>query len=115
MMKKGVVFINTARGGIINTIDLIEALNNGTVAAAGLDVYENEKLIFFQDHTGKPIKDDLFHQLRSFPNVLITGHQGFLTNEALQGIANATIANLNASYPSCSDNSYCFSMQIVAD
>lgn len=95
-MKKGVVFINTARGGIVNTIDLIEALDKGIVAAAGLDVYEYEKLIFFYDHTNKGVNDQLFQKLRSYQNVLITGHQAFLTNEALQGIANTTIANLDA-------------------
>jgi len=95
MMKKGVVFINTARGGIVNTKDLMEALNNGTVSFAGLDVYENEKPIFFNNHSDKKIEDELFEKLRSNPNVLITGHQAFLTNEALQGIAETTIANLD--------------------
>tara|TARA_R110002126_G_scaffold278542_2_gene425145 strand:+ start:68 stop:1045 length:978 start_codon:yes stop_codon:yes gene_type:complete len=95
-MKKGVVFINTSRGMIVNTEDLIEALNNGIVAAAGLDVYEKEKTIFFQNHITEKINDPIYTILRSLPNVLITGHQGFLTNEALQGIANTTIANFNA-------------------
>ncbi|RDI52499.1 2-hydroxyacid dehydrogenase [Flavobacterium glaciei] len=96
LMKKGVIFINTARGGIVNTKDLIEAIENKTIGAAGLDVYEKEKPIFFLDHTDTPIKDDLFLKLRSHPNVMITGHQGFLTNEALKGITHTTIANLNA-------------------
>ena len=95
LMKKGIVFINTARGGILNTLDLMEALDNGTIAAAGLDVYEYEKPIFFYNHTGKTINDDLFLKLRSYPNVLITGHQAFLTNEALSGIAEITIAHLD--------------------
>lgn len=95
-MKKGVVFINTARGGIVNTIDLIEALDKGIVAAAGLDVYEYEKPIFFYDHMNNAVNDELFQKLRSYQNVLITGHQAFLTNEALQGIANTTVANLDA-------------------
>lgn len=94
-MKKGVVFINTARGGIVNTIDLIEALDIGAVAAAGLDVYENEKPIYFYDHTDSQINDVIFQKLRSYPNVLLTGHQAFLTNEALQGIADTTIDNLD--------------------
>lgn len=94
-MKKGVVFINTARGGIVNSSDLIEALDNGIVAAAGLDVYENEKPIFFYNHTDSQINDVIFQKLRSYPNVLLTGHQAFLTNEALQGIADTTIANLD--------------------
>lgn len=96
LMKKGVIFINTSRGGIVNTIDLLEALNDGSVAAAGLDVYESEKPIFFYDHTGKTINDALFQKLRSYPNVMLTGHQAFLTNEALQGIANTTISNLDS-------------------
>ncbi len=95
-MKKGVVFINTARGGIINTNDLIDALDRGTVGYAGLDVYEYEKPIFFHHHESREIADELFQRLRSHPQVLITGHQAFLTNEALAGIANITIANLDS-------------------
>lgn len=94
IMKKGVVFINTARGGIVNTIDLMRALDAGTVAAAGLDVYEYEKPIFFHDHSNTQIKDGLFEKLRSYETVLITGHQAFLTNEALEGIARTFIDNL---------------------
>ena len=95
LMKKGVVFINTARGGIVNTKDLMEALDNGTVSFAGLDVYENEKPIFFYNHSDKKIEDELFEKLRSHPNVLVTGHQAFLTNEALQGISATTISNID--------------------
>jgi D-lactate dehydrogenase len=95
MMKKGVVFINTARGGIVNTKDLMEALDNGTVSLAGLDVYENEKPIFFHNHSDKKIQDELFEKLRSYPNVLVTGHQAFLTVEALEDIATATINNID--------------------
>ena len=94
-MKKGVVFINTARGGIVNTEDLIAALDDGIVGAAGLDVYEYEKPIFFYNHSNSQIADELFEKLRSHKNVLITGHQAFLTNEALQGIAGTTIDNLD--------------------
>jgi len=95
MMKKGVVFINTARGGIVNTKDLMEALDNGTVLFAGLDVYENEKPIFFHNLIDKKMDDELFEKLRSYPNVLITGHQAFLTNEALEGIAATTMNNID--------------------
>jgi D-lactate dehydrogenase len=95
LMKKEAFLINTARGGIIHTQDLIQALNEGKIAAVGLDVYENEKPIFFINHLERPIQDDVFKQLKSFPNVLITGHQAFLTNEALKGIAATTIDNLN--------------------
>jgi D-lactate dehydrogenase len=93
-MKKGVIFINTARGGIVNTLDLIDSIENGTIAAAGLDVYENEKPLFFTNHFDKPIQDSTFNKLISLPNVLITGHQAFLTNEALTGIAETTVTNL---------------------
>lgn len=94
-MKKGVMIINTARGGIINTSDLLDALDDRTISAAGLDVYEKEKGIFFNDLSGSKIKDELFEKLRSYPNVLLTGHQAFLTNEALQGIVATTIENLS--------------------
>ena len=94
-MKKGVIFINTARGGVVNTQDLLDALDQEIVAFAGLDVYEFEKPIFFYNHSGKEIKDELFEKLRSHKNVLLTGHQAFLTNEALHGIAKTTIDNLN--------------------
>jgi D-lactate dehydrogenase len=94
-MKKGVCFINTARGSIVNTKDLIEALENKSIAAAGLDVYENEKEIFFRNHLNNVIVDEVFDKLRSLPNVLITGHQAFLTNEALIGIAETTFKNIN--------------------
>jgi D-lactate dehydrogenase len=95
IMKKGVFFINTARGSIVNTVDLIEALENNIVAAAGLDVYENEKNIFFKNHLYKLIDDEIFNKLCTFTNVIITGHQGFLTNEALSGIAKTTFENIN--------------------
>ena len=95
-MKKGLIFINTSRGGIVNTKDLIDALDQGIVSAAGLDVYEFEKPIFFHDLRDKKITDELFLKLRSYPNVLVTGHQAFLTNEALEGIAKTTIDNLDA-------------------
>jgi D-lactate dehydrogenase len=105
VMKKGVYFINTARGCVVNTEDLIKALDNNTVAAAGLDVYEKEGAVYFKDHLEEKIEDPIYIILRSYPNVLITGHQGFLTNEALDGIAHTTIANLNAwAYNSTCEN-----------
>jgi D-lactate dehydrogenase len=105
LMKKGVFFINTARGSLVNTEDLIEMIENKTIAAAGLDVYEKEKQIFFINHAHHEIEDHLYTILRSLPNVLITGHQAFLTEEALQGIAKTTIANLNAwAYNGISEN-----------
>jgi D-lactate dehydrogenase len=100
-MKNGVVFINTARGGIVNTQDLLDALDQGIVASAGLDVYEYEKPIFFYNHSNTQIKDKLFEKLRAHDSVLITGHQAFLTNEALQGIAKTTIDNLDQWTETC--------------
>jgi D-lactate dehydrogenase len=94
-MKKGVYFINTGRGGLVNTKSLINALLNGTVGAAGLDVYENEKGLFFNDYRNKVIKDELYARLHAMPNVLITGHQAFLTREALSAIAGTTLKNLD--------------------
>lgn len=105
LCKKGMIFINTAHGKFVNTEDLIEAIDNKILAAVGLDVYEKEDSIFFQDHTEAPITDTLFLKLRSYPNVMITGHQGFLTNETLAGIAHTTISNLNAwAYNGISEN-----------
>lgn len=105
LMKKGVVFINTARGTVVNTEDLIDALKMGNIGAAGLDVYEKERAIFFSNRITEKLGDHLYTILRSFPNVLITGHQGFLTNEALEGIARTTIANFNAwTYNGTSEN-----------
>ncbi|MBG6109614.1 D-lactate dehydrogenase [Flavobacterium sp. CG_9.10] len=94
-MRKEAILINTAHGSIVNTVDLLHALNDGIIAGVGLDVYEHEKSIFFKDHTGSAINDDLLLKLSSHPNVLLTGHQGFLTAEVLNGIASTTIANLN--------------------
>ena len=94
-MKNGVIFINTERGGIVNTQDLLDALDQRIVASAGLDVYEYEKPIFFYDHSNTQIEDKLFEKMRSHPNFLITGHQAFLTNEALEGIAATTIKNID--------------------
>jgi D-lactate dehydrogenase len=93
-MKKGAVLINTARGGILDTDALIETLETGHLAGAGLDVYDKEKGLFFNDHRETILKDEKFSRLRSFPNVLITGHQAFLTREALAGIASTTQQNI---------------------
>lgn len=93
-MKKGVIFINTARGGIVRTSDLIEAIESGQIGAAGLDVYENEKNIYFKDLRNMEIPDPVFEKLRKLPQVLLTAHQAFLTHEALEGIAQTTVKNL---------------------
>jgi D-lactate dehydrogenase len=94
-MKKGVLLINTARGSIVNTIDLLAALDNKIIAGAGLDVYENEKEIFFRNHLNAIIIDKVFDTLRHHQNVIITGHQAFLTREALTDIAQTTFHNIN--------------------
>jgi D-lactate dehydrogenase len=93
-MKKGVMIINTARGGLINTLEAINGIKTGQIGYLGLDVYEKEKGLFFYDHSGDLLSDDTFSRLLTFPNVLVTGHQAFLTENALTNIAEATIYNL---------------------
>ena len=93
-MKPSVMIINTGRGRLIDTKALIQGLKSGQIGNAGLDVYEEEEGIFFQDHSGEIISDDLFTRLMTFPNVLITGHQAFLTQEALINIARTTLKNI---------------------
>jgi D-lactate dehydrogenase len=95
-MKDGVFIVNTGRGGIIHTADAIEGLKSGKIGALGLDVYENEKGLFFNDHTMSIPTDDLFARLLTFKNVLVTGHMSFLTTNALTSIAHTTLENLNA-------------------
>lgn len=94
-MKKGAMLINTGRGALIDTAALILALEAGQVGYAGLDVYENEQGLFFEDHA-EPIQDKLFLKLQSFPQVLITPHQAFLTIEAVTNIIRVTLENISA-------------------
>ncbi|HEY8783526.1 MAG TPA: 2-hydroxyacid dehydrogenase [Mucilaginibacter sp.] len=94
-MKNGVMLINTARGALINTKHVLTALENGKVGYLGLDVYEYEKGLFFEDHEEDAVKDQLMKELLQLPNVLITPHQAYLTKEALQEIATQTIKNLD--------------------
>ncbi len=94
-MKKGVMLINTARGGILCTEDAIGCIENGHIGYFGMDVYENEKGIFFCDHSQDEMEDTMLKKLMSFPNVLITPHQAFATAEALQTIAEVTLATIN--------------------
>jgi D-lactate dehydrogenase len=94
-MKPGVTIINTARGAVLNTKDIIDGLRNKTIGGLGIDVYENEKGLFFKDHSTEIPKDELFIQLNAMPNVLISGHHAFLTEEALNKIAETTIYNLD--------------------
>lgn len=93
-MKKGVMLINTGRGALIDTQALINALKSGQVGYAGLDVYEEEEGVFFQDLSGQILGDDMLARLLTFSNVLITSHQGFLTHEALRNIAETTLKNI---------------------
>ena len=95
VMKRYVVIINTARGAVIKTTDIIKALDNKIIAALGMDVYEHERPVFFKDFSLDIPKDDLLIKLNAFPNVLITGHHAFLTEEALTNIAETTIYNLD--------------------
>lgn len=94
LMKKGVVIVNTSRGGLIETDDLIDGLKNETIGAACLDVYEEEGDLFYEDFSGHIVQDDTLVRLISMPNVIITSHQAFLTKEALDNIASTTIDNL---------------------
>jgi D-lactate dehydrogenase len=93
-MKPGAMLINTSRGGLVDTAALIDALKSGRLGAAGLDVYEEESEYFFEDRSGTVIKDDLLARLMTFPNVIVTSHQAFLTHEALQEIATTTVSSI---------------------
>lgn len=93
-MKEGVMIINTSRGSVIDTQVAIEALKTKKLGYLGIDVYEKESPLFFKDLSETIIEDDIFMQLLSFPNVLATGHQGFLTKEALAEIAKTTLKNI---------------------
>lgn len=94
-MKAGVMLINTSRGGLINTKEIIKALKTGKIGHLGLDVYEEESNLFFEDHSDEILKDDVIARLMTFNNVLITSHQGFLTDTALKNIAETTFVNLD--------------------
>ncbi|MGD9647714.1 MAG: 2-hydroxyacid dehydrogenase [Pirellulales bacterium] len=96
LMKPHVVLINTSRGALVDTRALIEALKHRRLGAAGLDVYEEEEGVYFQDLSGEVLHDDVLARLLTFPNVLVTAHQGFLTREALTNIAQTTLASLEA-------------------
>lgn len=95
-MKDGVMVINTSRGALIDTAAAIEGLKSGKISHLGLDVYEEEGDLFFEDLSDKIIQDDVFSRLLTFPNVLVTGHQAFFTVEALEAIAHDTIENITA-------------------
>ena len=108
-MKQGVYIINTSRGALIDTGALLDALNTGKVRGAGLDVYEEEADLFFEDNSGSLIQDDQLALLLSRPNVVLTAHQAFLTEEALQNIASTTLANLDEFFGGgCLTNEVCY-------
>ena len=95
-MKDGAYIINTSRGLLIDTAALTEGLKSGKIGAAGLDVYEEETALFFEDYSDEIIPDDTLSTIISMPNVIVTSHQAFLTREALDGIAGTTMENLRA-------------------
>lgn len=95
-MRSGVMIINTGRGALIDTKALIQGLKTRQIGYVGLDVYEEEGPLFFEDHSNDIILDDNFERLMTFPNVLVTGHQAYFTHEALEHIAETTIDNLLA-------------------
>ncbi|QXP52343.1 2-hydroxyacid dehydrogenase [Cellulophaga sp. HaHa_2_1] len=96
LMKKNVIIVNTARGAHVNTLAIIDALENKQIAGYCTDVYEKEAGTFFKDFSSEELKDDTLKKLLSLPNVLLTPHQGYMTNEALQHIAELTFDNLNS-------------------
>lgn len=93
-LKPGMMLINTSRGALVDTPAVIEGLKSGRIGAVGLDVYEEEADLFFEDLSSSVIQDDVFSRLLTFPNVVITGHQAFFTAEAMRAIARITLDNL---------------------
>lgn len=115
-MKKGIVIINTSRGALIDAQALLEGIKSRKIGAACLDVYEEEFDIFFEDFSGHIIDDDTLSLLISMPNVIVTSHQAFLTNEALQNIAQTTIDNINEFFENgYSKNELCYRCGKTAD
>lgn len=94
IMKTGAMLINTSRGGLVDTLAVIAGLKRGKLGYVGIDVYEQEEKLFFRDLSSGIIADDVIFRLMSFPNVLITSHQGFFTKEALTQIAMVTLSNI---------------------
>lgn len=95
LMKRKPIIINTSRGGLINTQDLLNAIKNKNITGACLDVYEEESNVFFKDYSAEIIQDEILLELISMPNVIVTSHQAYLTKEALDNIAKTTISNIN--------------------
>ncbi|WP_095094971.1 2-hydroxyacid dehydrogenase [Pseudomonas sp. Irchel 3A5] len=95
-LQRGAMLINTGRGALVDTPALSEALKSGQLGYLGLDVYEEEALLFFEDRSDHPLQDDVLARLLTFPNVIVTAHQAFLTHEALGAIAQTTLDNIHA-------------------
>jgi D-lactate dehydrogenase len=94
LMKPGAILVNVSRGQLIDTAALIQALKSRQLGGVALDVYEEEEGVFFEDLSGQVLADDVLARLLTFPNVLITAHQAFLTREALKDIARVTVDNI---------------------
>ncbi|HEY9648121.1 MAG TPA: 2-hydroxyacid dehydrogenase [Chroococcidiopsis sp.] len=94
MLKPGAMLINTSRGALVDTEAVVQGLKSRKIGALGLDVYENESDLFFEDMSAEIIQDDVFERLLAFPNVLVTGHQAFFTEDALRNIAETTLSNI---------------------
>lgn len=113
-MKRGVMIINTGRGKLIDTKALIAGLKSGQIGYAGLDVYEEESEYFFEDLSGSFIEDDVLARLITFPNVLVTSHQGFFTKEALSNIAETTFKNIKGFFDGdFLENEICYRCEIT--
>ena len=95
-MRHGVMLVNTSRGAIVDTRAVIAGLKSGRIGLLGLDVYEEEADLFFEDLSDRVLQDDVFARLLTFPNVLVTAHQAFFTDDALTAIARTTLANVEA-------------------
>ncbi len=113
-MKHGTVVINTSRGGLIDSTAMIGGLKCGKVGALGIDVYEEEEALFFEDLSEQVIRDDVFARLTTFPNVLITGHQAYFTHEAMSNIAQTTLSNIFVfeTQETCENAVYCDRIRI---
>ena len=109
-MKKGVVLVNTSRGALIDAEALLEGIKARQIGAACLDVYEEEADVFFEDRSGHILNDDLLSRLISMPNVIVTSHQAFLTEEALNNIAETTVGNILSCFEKdgLCDNELCY-------
>jgi D-lactate dehydrogenase len=95
-MKRGVMLINTGRGALVDTRAIISGLKSGQIGALGIDVYEEEEELFFEDLSAQIIQDDVFMRLLTFPNVIVTAHQAFFTEDALRAIVETTLSNVTA-------------------